>query len=117
MVAVEGGVKPTTSDKVKVHYHGTTIDGSVFDSAVTPVDLDLVGDGVTSFGTITGWRKVFPEFHVAQSFLDAGVDEGFIQGLIPHQLQGEPFHWRVCYIALFEIRFVYIMERSFCLFV
>lgn len=27
------GAKPTTSDRVKVHYHGTLIDGTVFDSS------------------------------------------------------------------------------------
>ena len=30
----EGKVHPTANSKVKVHYHGTLIDGSVFDSSV-----------------------------------------------------------------------------------
>lgn len=35
IVLKEGtGVKPKSTDKVKVHYHGTLIDGTVFDSSV-----------------------------------------------------------------------------------
>ncbi|GAB2626140.1 FKBP-type peptidyl-prolyl cis-trans isomerase [Emticicia sediminis] len=45
------GAKPASSDKVKVHYHGTLIDGSVFDSSVErgqPAEF-----GVTQ--VIQGW--------------------------------------------------------------
>ncbi len=54
IVLKEGnGEKPTTADRVKVHYHGTLIDGTVFDSSVdkgTPVDF-----GVTQ--VIPGWTE------------------------------------------------------------
>ncbi len=39
-----GEVHPTASDKVKVHYHGTLIDGSVFDSSISrgqPIEFGL----------------------------------------------------------------------------
>jgi FKBP-type peptidyl-prolyl cis-trans isomerase FklB len=47
------GEKPTATDKVKVHYHGTTIDGQVFDSSV------LRGEPIV-FGlnqVISGWTE------------------------------------------------------------
>ncbi|HJU45670.1 MAG TPA: FKBP-type peptidyl-prolyl cis-trans isomerase, partial [Chitinophagaceae bacterium] len=45
------GPKPTISDKVKCHYHGTLIDGTVFDSSVErgqPIELSVGG-------VIPGW--------------------------------------------------------------
>jgi FKBP-type peptidyl-prolyl cis-trans isomerase FklB len=45
------GAKPMATDKVKVHYHGTTIDGQVFDSSVDrgePISFQLNG-------LIQGW--------------------------------------------------------------
>jgi FKBP-type peptidyl-prolyl cis-trans isomerase FklB len=45
------GPKPTASDKVKTHYHGTLIDGSVFDSSVQrgqPAEFPVGG-------VIQGW--------------------------------------------------------------
>ena len=47
------GPKPTEKDKVKCHYHGTTIDGKVFDSSVDrgePVDFPVTG-------VIKGWTE------------------------------------------------------------
>ena len=45
------GSKPSATDKVKVHYHGTLIDGTVFDSSVErgePIELAVNG-------VIQGW--------------------------------------------------------------
>jgi FKBP-type peptidyl-prolyl cis-trans isomerase FklB len=53
-ILTEGtGLKPTTKDKVKVHYHGTNIDGSVFDSSVDRGEP--ISFGVT--GVIRGWTE------------------------------------------------------------
>jgi FKBP-type peptidyl-prolyl cis-trans isomerase FklB len=52
MVIKQGtGPKPSATDKVKVHYHGTLIDGTVFDSSVDrgePIELNVNG-------VIPGW--------------------------------------------------------------
>lgn len=45
------GVKPKATEKVRLHYHGTTVDGTVFDSSVerkTPYELE-VNKFVTGF--------------------------------------------------------------------
>ena len=47
------GPKPTLNDRVKVHYHGTLLDGFIFDSSVDrgePIEL-----GVS--GVIPGWTE------------------------------------------------------------
>ena len=53
-VLTEGtGEKPVLEDKIKAHYHGTTIDGTVFDSSVDR------GEPVTFpvNGVIAGWTE------------------------------------------------------------
>jgi len=54
MVVTEGtGPKPTLTDKVKCHYHGTLIDGTIFDSSVQrgqPIDFPVNG-------VIKGWTE------------------------------------------------------------
>lgn len=53
-VLVEGdGPIPVASDKVKTHYHGTLIDGTVFDSSVDrnePISFNVTG-------VIKGWQE------------------------------------------------------------
>lgn len=46
------GVRPTQASTVKIHYHGTLSDGTVFDSTLgkEPVKLPLAG-------VIPGWRE------------------------------------------------------------
>ncbi len=53
LTAGEGDVRPSASSKVKVHYHGTLLDGTVFDSSVERNDP-------ISFGlkqVIKGWTE------------------------------------------------------------
>jgi len=48
------GAKPSANDVVKVHYHGTLIDGTVFDSSVdrgTPATFNVSG-------VIKGWTEI-----------------------------------------------------------
>lgn len=47
------GARPTTSDTVRVHYHGTLVDGTVFDSSVErnePIEFAVTG-------VISGWTE------------------------------------------------------------
>jgi FKBP-type peptidyl-prolyl cis-trans isomerase FklB len=47
------GAKPTAQSRVKTHYHGTLIDGTVFDSSVNrgePIDFPVSG-------VIAGWTE------------------------------------------------------------
>jgi FKBP-type peptidyl-prolyl cis-trans isomerase FklB len=46
VIKAGNGPKPTASDKVRVHYHGTLIDGTVFDSSVEkgqPIEYPVTG--------------------------------------------------------------------------
>lgn len=59
------GESPKFSDQIRATYEGFTLDNEVFDSAVTPVDFDLVS-------LVPGWRKVLPLFKGAESFVNNG---------------------------------------------
>lgn len=75
-VITEGtGPKPLPSDKVKCHYHGTLIDGTVFDSSVDrgqPVDFPVTG-------VIQGWVEALQLMPVGSKwklFLPANLAYG-----------------------------------------
>ena len=74
-----GGINsPTFADQVGVLYEGFLMDedDTIFDSAVNPVPFNLVGNGNDVSGVIAGWRKVLPEFNVAESFMANGDGTG-----------------------------------------
>lgn len=53
IITAGAGAIPTATSKVKTHYHGTLIDGTVFDSSVTrgePIDFPVNG-------VIAGWTE------------------------------------------------------------
>jgi FKBP-type peptidyl-prolyl cis-trans isomerase FklB len=69
------GPKPLSSDKVKCHYHGTLIDGTVFDSSVDrgqPIDFAVTG-------VIQGWVEALQLMPVGSKwklFLPANLAYG-----------------------------------------
>lgn len=70
MVLTEGtGAKPTATQKVTCHYHGTLIDGTVFDSSVNrgqpatfPLNMVIKGwtEGLQLMGVGSKWRFFIP---------------------------------------------------------
>lgn len=60
----DGAAKPVESDTVEVHYHGTLVDGSVFDSSVDrgePITFPLAG-------VIPGWTEGLQLMKVGDKF-------------------------------------------------
>ncbi len=60
-----GDKSPTFADTVQILYEGSLLEGSVFDSKYVPDNnpLDLAD-------VIPGWRKVIPDFNIAESFTE-----------------------------------------------
>jgi FKBP-type peptidyl-prolyl cis-trans isomerase len=79
------GVRPTQASTVKIHYHGTLADGTIFDST-------LAGDPVTFplAGVIPGWRDGVLKMHEGetamlgippeQAYGEAGTPDGRVPG-------------------------------------
>ena len=64
VITMGEGEKPTAESKVKVHYHGTLIDGTVFDSSVQrgePIEFPLNG-------VIKGWTEGLQLMPVGSKF-------------------------------------------------
>lgn len=64
-VIAEGkGKRPTTEDRVRVHYEGTLIDGTVFDSSYQrgePIEFDVTG-------VIAGWTEALQLMTVGSTY-------------------------------------------------
>ncbi|GAB1858076.1 hypothetical protein MHTCC0001_29130 [Flavobacteriaceae bacterium MHTCC 0001] len=75
-----GSGSPNFTDQIRFIYEGSTLDNKTFDSAVTPVDFFLIGNGSNTSNVnflIPGWRKVVTDFNVAESIVlskDGTVD-------------------------------------------
>ncbi len=65
VITMGEGEKPTAESRVKVHYHGTLIDGTVFDSSVQrgePIEFPLNG-------VIKGWTEGLQLMPVGSKFI------------------------------------------------
>jgi FKBP-type peptidyl-prolyl cis-trans isomerase FklB len=58
------GAKPTAADQVKTHYHGTLVDGTIFDSSVDRGEPAVFGVGQV----IPGWQEGIPLMSVGAKY-------------------------------------------------
>lgn len=64
VIKMGDGAKPGPTAKVKAHYHGTLIDGTVFDSSVErgePISLPVNG-------VIAGWQEALQLMNVGSKY-------------------------------------------------
>lgn len=84
VIVMGTGAKPTATDKVKVHYHGTLLDGTVFDSSVQrgePITFPLNG-------VIRGWTEGLQLMPIGSKFIfyipsDLAYGDRGTQGIKP----------------------------------
>lgn len=99
IVLKEGnGEKPTTADRVKVHYHGTLIDGTVFDSSVDrgePTEF-----GVTQ--VIAGWTEGLQLMNEGAKY-KFFIPQELAYGATPRSGQIKPFSTLIFEVELLEI--------------
>ena len=100
IVLKEGnGPKPTTNNKVKVHYHGTLIDGTVFESSVengAPAEFFVTQ-------VVQGWIEGLQLMPVGSKY-KFFVPQELAYGAFPRQGGGiKPFDTLIFEIELLEI--------------
>jgi FKBP-type peptidyl-prolyl cis-trans isomerase len=99
LVIKEGsGEKPTLTSKVKVHYHGTLIDGTVFDSSVDrgqPSEF-----GVTQ--VIKGWTEGLQLMSVGSKY-KFFIPQELAYGATPRAGKIKPFMALIFEVELLEI--------------
>ena len=99
MVITEGtGKKPAQTDKVKVHYHGTLPDGTVFDSSVdrgAPLTFPVSG-------VIKGWTEALQLMPVGSKY------KIFVPPNLAYENRGRPPHIGPNAVLVFEIELLSI---------
>ena len=100
IVVKEGkGEKPTETSKVKVHYHGTLIDGTVFDSSV---DRGEPAEFLVN-AVIKGWTEVLQLMPVGSKY-KVFVPQELAYGAFPRQgAPIKPFSTLIFDVELLEI--------------
>lgn len=100
-VLVEGsGPKPTASDSVTVHYHGTLIDGLVFDSSVKRGEPATFGVNQV----ISGWTEALQLMNVGSKY-KLYIPENLAYGANPHPGGPiEPYSALIFEVELLAIR-------------
>ena len=100
IVLKEGkGKKAKTTDRVKVHYHGTTVDGTVFDSSVdrgTPSEF-----GVTQ--VIKGWTEGLQLMKVGSKY-KFFIPQELAYGANPRPWIIKPYMALIFEVELLEIK-------------
>lgn len=100
IVMKEGsGEKPTVASNVKVHYHGTLIDGTVFDSSIDRGKPSQFGVGQV----IPGWTEGLQLMSVGSKY-KFFIPQDIAYGAFPRQGGGiKPFSALVFEVELLEI--------------
>ncbi|MDR0811129.1 MAG: FKBP-type peptidyl-prolyl cis-trans isomerase [Paludibacter sp.] len=93
------GKKPKASDRVQVHYHGTLIDGTVFDSSVQRGELATFG--VTQ--VISGWVEAL------QLMTEGAKWKLFIPSDLAYGSQGAGAHIKPHSTLIFEVELLKIV--------
>lgn len=94
------GTQPKASDKVKVHYHGTLIDGTVFDSSVRRGEPATFG--VTQ--VISGWVEALQLMPVGSKW------KLFIPSNLAYGAQGAGQHIGPHTTLIFEVELIDIVK-------
>ncbi len=96
------GRKPTTSDKVKVHYHGTLLDGTVFDSSVDRGEP--ASFGVTQ--VIKGWTEALQLMPVGSKY------KLYIPGDLAYGERGSGEKIGPMQLLVFEVELIEIEKKK-----